>query len=273
MHYVDVQGARVPALGLGTWRLSGSSCRDIVSRAIELGYRHIDTAQAYGNEGEVGAGLRASGVDRDEVWLTTKVALSNMHFTDAVESAQDSVKRLGSEYVDLLLVHWPNPNVPFDETFAALEKLKEEGLVRHIGVSNFTLSMLESALSTTALLGIQVECHPLLPQRRLLSFAVGRDLLFTAYSPLARGNVVDEPTLCEIAQYHGKTAAQVALRWLLQRRNTAAIPKASSVDHLRENFEVFDFELSSDQVRRIDALGEDSRRFVDPSFAPQWETR
>jgi len=272
MQYVDVQGARVPALGLGTWQLSGLECRRTVQAALELGYRHIDTAQTYANEGDIGIALQQSGIDRGELWLTTKVAPSNLRYADVVRSTRDSIRRLATDYVDLLLVHWPNPDVSMNETLAALQHLQEQGAVRYFGLSNFTVSMVEAALQSAPLFAIQVECHPFLPQKRMLSLAAGRELLFTAYSPLAQGELADDETLQEIGASHGKTPSQVALRWLLQRPNTAAIPKASSSEHLRENLQIFDFELSREQVARIDALGDHPKRILDPPFAPQWET-
>lgn len=274
MHYVDVQGARVPALGLGTWKLAGRDCTNAVAAAISMGYRHIDTAQAYGNEAEVGSAILSSGLSRDAFWLTTKVSINNLEYERVVKSTRESLKRLATDYVDLLMIHWPNPNVPLESTFAALTRLRDEGSIRYIGVSNFTASMVQWAVRTSGLFGLQIECHPWLPQKRLHSLAVDRNLLFTAYSPLARGEVVDVGVLAEIGRHYGKTPCQVALRWLLQKPNTAAIPKASSLEHLRESISVFDFELSPDEVHRIDALGDrETKRMVDPSFAPKWESR
>lgn len=271
MQYVDVQGARVPALGLGTWQMAGASCRDAVRLALELGYRHIDTAQSYANEGAVGAGLRLSGVDREEVWLTTKVALDHLRYGDVIRTARDSLRRLGVEYIDLLLIHWPSKEVPIDETLSALQELQEEGVVAHMGVCNFTRPMVEAALRSYPLLAVHVECHPFLPQTELTGLAVERDLVFTAYSPLARGEVAQDPTLRDIGARYGKSPCQVALRWLLQRTNVCAIPKASSLDHLRENLHLFDFELGEEDLARVAQLGRAPRRLLNPPWAPDWD--
>lgn len=271
MQYVDVQGAHVPALGLGTWQLTGRRCRDVVGAAFELGYRHLDTAQTYSNEGEIGAELRRSGIPRSELWITTKIPARDLYAEDAVRSTHDSLKRLGVDFVDLLLIHWPNPDVPLEETIAALTRLVDEGATRYVGVSNFTTDMVHRVRTSAPLLAVQVECHPFLPQPELHAVAVDRNLLFTAYSPLARGKVTSDRTLQAIGGRHGKSAAQVALRWQLQRANTAVIPKAAHSDHLRENLAVFDFELSREEMLRIDAIGrEQPVRMIDPPYAPDW---
>lgn len=272
MQYVDVQGARIPALGLGTWQLTGPHCRDVVQQALQMGYRHIDTAQSYANEGDVGAGIRLSGIERDDVWLTTKVSLEHMRHDDVIRSTRDSLRRLAVDYVDLLLIHWPSREIPLEQTLSALFELQNEGVAHHIGVSNFTSSMVEAALGVAPLLAIQVECHPFLPQHELVSFASDRDLLLTAYSPLARGEVTRDPVLRSIGARHEKGPGQVALRWLLQRPNIAAIPKASSLEHLRENLDVFDFELDETELVRIEELGRVPRRLLDPPYAPVWES-
>lgn len=267
----DIQGTEVPAVGLGTWMLEGRECRDAVRDALEIGYRHLDTAQAYGNEQEVGRGLADSGVPREEVWLTTKLWLENLDFDRAVESARVSLGRLGTEYVDLLLVHWPpTGEVAISEPLRAMGRLQEDGLVRHIGVSNFTPSLLDEALDEAEIFCEQVEYHPFLSQEELLLTCREWDLLLTAYSPLARGAVLEDRTLREIAESHGKGPAQVALRWLLQQEQVAAIPKAASPEHRRANFEVFDFELSLDEMEAIHGLAR-GERIIDPEFAPRWE--
>lgn len=271
MQYVDVQGARVPALGLGTWQLAGRACRDTVAKALELGYRHIDTAQAYGNEAEIGSAVQAGGVPRGDLWLTTKIAVSNMTYDSAVRTAHDSLKRLAVDYVDLLLIHWPNPQVPTDESLKALDRLRQDGTARHIGLSNFTSSMLEDALQRVPLLGLQAECHPYLPQASLHRLATTHELLFTAYSPLARGEAAQDSTLREIGIKHGKSAVQVALRWLLQQPNTAAIPKASSPAHLSANLDIFDFVLDTTDLQRVEKLSKPPKRMLYSPVAPNWE--
>jgi 2,5-diketo-D-gluconate reductase B len=267
---VRVQGAEVPALGFGTWQIEGQDAREAVRDALEIGYRHIDTAKAYGNEREVGEGIRDSGVAREEIWLTTKVPHDEAAPRAVRAAAEGSLERLGTDYVDLLLLHWPSPDVPLEQTMVALDLLRRDGLARHVGVSNFPAGMLERALESTPLLCDQVEYHPFLSQDRLLALAADKELLITAYSPLAHGKVPDDATLREIGEAHGKTAGQVALRWLLDQPNVSPIPKASSHERRVENFDVFDFELSDDERERIAGLPKDVRT-ANPPWAPDWD--
>ena len=267
---VRVQDVDVPALGFGTWQIEGADAREAVRDALEIGYRHIDTAKAYGNEREVGEGIRDSGVAREEIWLTTKVPHGEAAPNAVRAAAEGSLKRLGTDYVDLLLLHWPNRDVPLQQTMAALDLLRRDGLARHVGVSNFPAGMLERALESAPLLCNQVEYHPFLGQDRLLGLAADKDLLITAYSPLAHGKVPDDAALREIGEAHGKTAGQVALRWLLDHRNVSPIPKASSHERRVENFDVFDFELSEDERERIAGLPKDVRT-ANPPWAPDWD--
>ncbi|MFW5924870.1 MAG: aldo/keto reductase [Myxococcota bacterium] len=273
MQYVDTHGAKVPALGLGTWQMQGRTCRDAVEKAIELGYRHFDTAQMYGNEADVGAGLEAAirtgGLDRDDFWITTKLDLGNLARDDVRKSTLEGLKRLSTRRIDLLLIHWPSPEVPLRETLDAMRELVEEGWVGHLGVSNFPPALLKEALGLAPLSCIQVEYHPFLSQHALLELAREHGLMFTAYSPLARGRVNDEPVLQTIGERHGKSPAQVTLRWLMQQDRVAAVPKASSEAHLRENLDVFDFELTPDEMRQVFEL-ERGERIIDPDFAPDW---
>jgi 2,5-diketo-D-gluconate reductase B len=271
MRYLEIQGMRVPALGLGTWQLEGRTCLRAVEEGLRLGYRHIDTAQLYGNEEEVGRAISSSGVPRGEIFLTTKVWTEGLDFGNVLRTTDGSLRRLGTDYVDLLLVHWPNPEIPLEETLSALQQLQEEGRALQIGVSNFPPSLLRQALEIVfPLFCIQVEYHPFLSQEVLLDMARRHDLMFTAYSPLARGEVAKDPTLKEIAQRHGKTPAQVTLRWLMQQDHVAAIPKASTPEHLRANLEVFDFVLSDEEMQQIFALDR-GRRLINPGMAPDWE--
>ncbi|RLM36820.1 aldo/keto reductase [Haloarcula sp. Atlit-120R] len=255
MDDIQVQGTSVPALGLGTWQLTGQSCRETVETALEMGYRHIDTAQAYGNERQVGLGIEAAAVDREDVFLTTKLDGSNRDERSVRRSTRESLNKLGTDYLDLLLIHWPNTPwmAPLSETLGAMNDLVEEGLVRHIGVSNFSPSLLDEArdISTAPVLTDQVQYHPYWDQRKLLDYCRIHDVLLTAYSPLARGGVLDDPALVQIGNRYGKSPAQVALRWLLQQDGVAAIPKASSRDHLEANLAVFDFELTDAERERI----------------------
>ena len=267
---VRVRDAEVPALGFGTWQIEGADAREAVRDALEIGYRHIDTAKAYGNEREVGAGIKDSGVARQEIWLTTKVPHDEAEPNAVRAAIEGSLERLGTDYVDLLLLHWPSPDVPLEQTIVALDLIRRDGLARHVGVSNFPAGMLERALEHAPLLCDQVEYHPFLGQDRLLKLAADTELLITAYSPLAHGKVPEDDTLREIGEAHGKTAGQVALRWLLDQPNVSPIPKASSHERRVENFEVFDFELSDDERERIDKLPKDVRT-ADPPWAPDWD--
>lgn len=265
-----IQGVEIPALGLGTWQLTDDDCVRAVETALELGYRHIDTAQMYGNEAEIGRALAASGVDRDELFLTTKLWNDNLRHADVLATTEESLDRLGTDWIDLLLIHWPHPSVPLEETLGAMEELRDAGKVRHLGVSNFPPSWLETALELAPVICNQVEYHPFLSQETLLEMCRTNDLLLTAYSPLARGQVTRDRMLQEIGEAHGKSAAQITIRWLLQQDPVAVIPKATSRDHLEANLEVFDFELSEDEMARIAELDRGDRR-IDPSFAPDWE--
>ncbi|EMA20282.1 aldo/keto reductase [Haloarcula amylolytica] len=255
MDDIQVQGTSVPALGLGTWQLTGQSCRETVETALDMGYRHIDTAQAYGNERQVGLGMDAAAVDREDVFLTTKLDGSNRDERSVRRSTRESLNKLGTDYLDLLLIHWPNTPwmASLSETLGAMNDLVEEGLVRHIGVSNFSPSLLDKArdISSAPIFTDQVQYHPYWDQRKLLDYCRIHDVLLTAYSPLARGGVLDDPALVQIGNKYGKSPAQVALRWLVQQEGVAAIPKASSRDHLEANMAVFDFELTDAEMERI----------------------
>ena len=267
---LTLQGAAIPRLGFGTWQITGQDATDGVRDALEIGYRHIDTARAYENEAEVGAGIAASGVDRGEIWLTTKIWTSEYEPDDLRAAAEDSLRKLGTDYVDLLLLHWPNPDVPLEPTLHALDALREAGRIRHAGVSNFPPAMMEEALGIVPLLADQVEYHPFLDQSALLRLAQEREFTLTAYSPLAHGKVPGHPELTAIGEAHGKTANQVALRWLLDQPNVTTVPKASSHERRAENFGVFDFALTDADRERIAALRKDDRR-TDPSWAPDWD--
>ncbi len=254
MEHHIIKGEKVPSLGLGTWRLTGAECTRAVERALVLGYRHIDTAQIYGNEEQVGQGIQNAGVDREEVFLVTKVWTNSFSYKRTIESTRESLRKLGTAYVDLLLMHWPNPSVPLEETLGAMTELQNEGNVRHIGVSNFPPSMVEEAARHATVFCNQVEYHPYKGQDELLEQAKEMDYLLTAYTPLARGAVLEDRTLRNIGEAHGKTPAQVALRWLIQQEKVAAIPKATSEDHLKGNLDVFDFELSNEEMEHLSGL-------------------
>ncbi len=254
MEYQTIKGEEVPSLGLGTWRLSGKECAKAVERALALGYRHIDTARMYRNEDEIGRGIEASGVDREDVFLVTKVWPSDFSHNDVLRSTRESLRKLGTDYVDLLLMHWPSESVPLEETLGAMKELQEQGSVMHVGVSNFPPQMVEEAARHATVFCNQVEYHPYKGQDELLEQAKDMDYLLTAYSPVAKGAVLNDRTLLGIGELHGKTSAQVALRWLIQQEKVAAIPKATSEDHLKGNLDVFDFELSNEEMERICGL-------------------
>lgn len=268
-HLAD--GTSVPRLGFGTFQLSGDDAERAVRTALETGYRHLDTAQGYGNEAEVGRALADSGLDRDEVFVTTKLLPSNAAAADVRRSTEASLRALGTDRIDLLLLHWPAEHVaPLGETLTAMTELREAGLVRHLGVSNFPSRMLERAYELAPIVTDQVEHHPFLgvaPIERVLAAHGG---FLTAYSPLARGKVAEDPTLQAIAAEHGVGPAQVTLRWMLQRPGVVTIPKSGTEQRIRTNFEVHGFALSDDEMARIDAL-ECGGRLIDPDFAPDWD--
>jgi 2,5-diketo-D-gluconate reductase B len=267
---LTVQGTDIPKLGYGTWQVTGQDATEGVRDALEIGYRHIDTARAYGNEAEVGEGLAQSGVDRGDIFLTTKIWLDDFEPAKLKAAAEDSLRQLRTDYVDPLLLHWPSADVPVEQSLQAMAQLRDAGRIRHAGVSNFPAGMLARALEVTPLLADQVEYHPFLDQARLLRLARERDLTLTAYSPLAHGKVVGHPELTRIGEQYGKSAGQVALRWLLDQPNVTALPKASSHERRRENFEVFDFGLSDADRERIAALPKDVRT-ANPAWAPDWD--
>jgi diketogulonate reductase-like aldo/keto reductase len=255
MEYQTVKGEKVPSLGLGTYRLTGEACVRAVGRALSMGYRHVDTAQMYGNEAEVGRGIEDAGVDRGEIFLTTKIWPSDFAHDSAIRKTTESLKKLRTQYVDLLLMHWPGDSVPLGETLGAMRELQEEGNVLHIGVSNFSPSLVEEAAEHAEIFCNQVQYHPYRRQAALLGQAQEMDYLLTAYTPLSRGGVQKDTTLKEIGETHNKTATQAALRWLLQQDKVIAIPKATSEEHLRENLDVFDFELSDEEMDSVFSLG------------------
>jgi 2,5-diketo-D-gluconate reductase B len=267
---IEVQGTSLPRLGFGTWQIEGSEATDAVRDALEIGYRQIDTARAYENEAEVGEGIAQSGVDRGEIFLTTKIFPGDYEPEALKAAAEDSLRSLKTDYIDLLLLHWPDDSVPLERTLQAMVQLQEAGRIRHLGVSNFPAGLLAEAMAQAPVFCDQVEYHPFLGQDRLLELARANDVLVTAYSPLARGRVPGDATLTEIGEAHGKTAGQVALRWLLDQPKVTTVPKASSRDRRLENFDVFDFSLSDADRERIANLPKDVRT-ANPGWAPYWD--
>lgn len=270
MTHYDVHGVPVPALGLGTYKLTGAAAREAVEHALSVGYRHIDTAQMYGNEAEVGAGMAASAVPRGDVFLTTKVLPDRLSADQLAPSVDESLRKLATDYVDLLLVHWPNADVPLEETLGALDGVRTAGKARLIGVSNFPPGLLREALAIVPDLATdQVEYHPFLGQDDLLGIVRQRDMVLTAYSPVAQGEVLDDGTVQGIARAHGASAAQIALAWLLGQDRVVAIPKSASAERREANLAATAVTLTDEERARIDALPKD-RRIVDPGFAPDW---
>jgi 2,5-diketo-D-gluconate reductase B len=272
MLFVEASGAKIPAIGLGTWELRGRACARVVEQALKLGYRHIDTAQIYENEREVGDGLRASGIKRDDVFVTTKVWTTHFAPRELERSAKESLVKLRMSDVDLLLLHWPNPHVPLQETLGALAHAKQVGLARHVGVSNFTVALIEDAtkLCPEPLVCNQVEYHPYLNQAKVREACRQNDMALVAYSPVAKGRIKNDETLREIGRSRGKTPAQICLRWLVQQ-DVCAIPRTSRVERLSENIDIFDFALSNDEMDQIFALASEKGRLTDFGLAPKWD--
>ena len=270
--YVEANGARIPAIGLGTWDLRGRTCARMVELALRLGYRHIDTAEMYDNEREVGEGLRASGIGRDDVFITTKVWPDHLAAAQLERATKESLARLRLAKVDLLLVHWPNPRIPLAETMGALYRMKEAGLTRHIGISNFTAPLVEEAvrLATEPLVTNQIEWHPYLDQSKVVAACRSHGLAVTAYSPIARGRAGNDAKLLRIGMHHGKTPAQVSLRFLIQE-GAIVIPRTSRRERLAENMAIFDFALDPAEMDEIRALARRGGRVVDWSGAPEWD--
>lgn len=274
MHHVKANGASIPALGLGTFSLEGEDCVHMVGEALARGYRHIDTARMYGNEAEVGEGLRRSGLARDDVFVTTKVWWSDLAGDDLRRSAEGSLKRLGLEQVDLLLVHWPNPNVPLAETMAALARAKQDGLTRHIGISNFTTRHIAEALDVCPepLVANQVEYHPYLDQSKVYAACRQAGMAMVSYCPLHRdGGLLGNAAVVAASRHHGKTPGQIVLRWHVQQDGVVAIPRTSKPERLSENADIFDFELTAAEMAAISSLAAEGSRICDFDFSPEWD--
>jgi 2,5-diketo-D-gluconate reductase B len=260
------EAGSMPALGFGTSPLTGGLSADTVLAALKAGYRHIDTARKYGTERAVGEALRVSGLSRKDIFLTTKVSHENLRAGDFAKSVDESLAALGVDYVDLLLIHWPNPEIALTETMPALAKAKRQGLARHIGVANFNIALLDQAidLCSEPLVALQAEYHPFLDQSKLLAAVRRHRLAFIAYCPLARGRLFGDPVLADIAAQRGRSVAQIALRWLLQQ-NVAAIPFSSKPQRIADNFNVLDFTLDDDEMKRFAALKRSDGRVANPA--------
>lgn len=268
--------ANIPVLGLGTWQSTGQDCVAVVKKALEMGYEHIDTAQAYDNEKEVGQGIKQSGVARDKFFLTTKIFPDDMKFQPEklAEAAKRSLENLDTDYVDLLLLHWPDDRVPLSETIPALCELQKQGLTRHIGVSNFNIADIIEAekYADVPIVVNQVEFHPFIKQNTLQTFLNNHHILLEAYSPLARGDVFDNDIIKEIADKHNVTPAQISLAWILSDKHRVAIPKTSNPDHLQGNLDAIKVELSADELDKLGSLARsDGRKIEHPDYSPVWD--
>lgn len=271
MQMTEARGFSVPLVGLGTWALRGRDCARLTEQAIRVGYRQIDTAQMYDNEREVGEGVRNSG-KRAEVTVVTKVQPNLLAPHDLERSVKESLAQLRIDVIDLLLIHWPNPRVPLAETLGAMAKMKHDGYVRAIGVSNFTVALLDEAnkVSPEPLICNQIECHPFLNQDKVIAACRQHGMAVVAYSPIARGGAKGDAVLEQIGRAHGKTAAQVSLRFLVQQ-GIAVIPRTSRIERLEENFALFDFELSDAEMQQVHSLGRRRGRIVDWTWSPDWD--
>jgi 2,5-diketo-D-gluconate reductase B len=273
---VEANGAKIPAIGLGTMTLKGDVCVGAVETALRLGYRHVDTAERYGNETEVGEGLarglRSAGLRREDVFVTTKVYQDRLAAADFQRSFDESLEKLKLPWVDLLLIHWPNPKVPLAETVGVLCRARRDGRAKHVGVANFTTGLLQEAvkLASEPLVTNQIEVHPFLDQEKVLAACRSHGLAVTAYCPLARGKVPGNATLEDIGKAHGRSSSQVALRFLVQQ-GIIPIPRTANPDHLAANLAVFDFSLSDAEMAAIGGLKQPGGRVVNPPHAPKWD--
>lgn len=272
MQFKTIQEVDVPEIGLGTYSLIGKQGEQIIKMALNLGYRHIDTAQDYKNEREVGNAIKQSHVKQDELFITTKVDVNNLDPDKLLKSAERSLLDLDLDYVDLLLIHWPNPEVDIEKTIEAMLSFRDQGKALNIGVSNFPMKLLKEVNEELAapIFCNQVEYHPLLGQFDLLDYASEEDLLVTAYSPLGQGLMLKNPLLIELGEKYGKSPAQISLRWLVEQEQVVVIPKASSKKHLEENLDIYDFILEDDDFYAIDELDK-THRIINPGFAPEWD--
>lgn len=274
MHTVPSNGANIPALGFGTFRMPEPEVTRILPKAIEIGFRHIDTAQAYRNEAAVGQAIEASGVARVDIFLTTKVWVDNFQHDRLIASVDESLSKLRTDYVDLLLLHWPASGVPLSEQIAGLNEVKKAGKVRNIGISNYNTKLMREAvsLSDAPIATNQIEYHPYLDQTKVLDLGRETGMSITAYYAMADGKVPADPKLQEIGRKHGKTAAQVVLRWLVKQDGVIALSKTATEARLKENFEIFDFDLSDEEMAAIHKLARPNGRIVSPGgLAPDWD--
>lgn len=260
-------GHEIPILGLGTWQLKGETCKQAIKTAIELGYTHIDTAWIYDNQSEIGEALKEMNIEREKYFITSKVWMEDLSYENVIAECAETLHDLQLEYLDMYLIHWPNNKFPVKDTLRAFKDLVDQGKVKSIGVSNFTIKHLKEALevSDVPISTNQVEFHSHLYQKELLDFCKEKGIVLTAYSPIARGEILNDPVLTEVANKHNKSTAQVALKWL-EQKDIVIIPKASSKEHLEDNMDLFDWELTEEEIDQIDNIKTQSR-LIDPAFA------
>ncbi|MDE1159398.1 MAG: aldo/keto reductase [Neorhizobium sp.] len=274
MFTVSAHGANIPALGFGTFRMPDADVHRILPEALKLGFRHVDTAQIYKNEQAVGDVLKASGIPRQDIFLTTKVWVDRVGHDAFIASVDESLAKLKTDHVDLLLLHWPQSEMPLADRIGALNALRQAGKVKNIGVSNFSTALMQEAvtLSDAPIVNNQVEYHPYLDQTKVLDAAHKSGMSVTAYYLMADGAVPKDAVLKDIGAKHGKTAAQVVLRWAIQQQDVIALSKTATESRLPENFDVFDFALSSEELAAVHALARPDGRIVDPgNLAPDWD--
>lgn len=270
MIYIDINQERIPALGLGTFNLKGEACRTSVTDAISIGYRHIDTAKMYENEEAVGQGIKDAAIDRDELFVTTKIWHTDLSRSGITEGLADSLRKLQTDYVNLALIHWPSGDMDLQECLDTLMELQQQGKTRLIGVSNFPAALLSEARSIAPIVCDQVEYHPYLGQSAVLNVLREHNMMLTAYCPIAKGEVLEDQKLISLGEKYGKSPTQIALRWLVQQENVAAIPKSGSSRHRASNFDIFDFALTDEEMDLIHSLSR-NHRLINPHFAPVWD--
>jgi 2,5-diketo-D-gluconate reductase B len=272
MQFIEAHGARIPQIGLGTMTLKEAVCVAAVKTALQIGCRHLDTAWFYGNEKEVGEGMRQSGVARADVFICTKVRETHLEPDKFRQSLDESLAKLQLPFVDLLLIHWNNKDIPFKTSVGALCRAKKEGFAKHVGVANFTTAMLEEAWAVTSepLVCNQIEMHPFINQDKVLASCKKHGMAVVAYCPIARGKVPGAEALERIGRAHDKTAAQVSLRYLVQR-GVCAIPRTANTEHLKQDLDVFDFALTDAEMAELKKLNATNMRVVNPPHAPHWD--
>ena len=273
MHSVSANGANIPALGFGTFRMPEEDVHRILPEALKIGFRHVDTAQIYKNEAAVGDVLHSSGIPRADIFLTTKVWVDRVGHDAFIASVDESLAKLKTDYVDLLLLHWPQSEMPLADRIGALNELRRAGKVRNIGISNFSTALMAKAvkLSDAPIVTNQIEYHPYIDQTKVIGEARKTGMSITAYYLMADGKVPHDPVLRDIGARHGKTAAQVALRWAVQQKDVIALSKTATESRLRENFDIFDFALGDGEMAEIYKLARPDGRIVNPGhLAPEW---